>query len=98
MFNSLLTTYRTICIQDENIYDRYKLYFEKYLCIKNTLKHNSNILQKMRFKNKILLMKNRQLEKEIQSLLNYDISSKIDYRDVDKDSYISSDDYEIIEA
>jgi hypothetical protein len=43
-------------------------------------------------------MKNRQLEKELQSLLNYDMPSKIDYTDVEKDSYVSYDDYEIIEA
>jgi hypothetical protein len=98
MFNSLLTTYHTICIQDENIYDRCKLYFEKYLCIKNTLKHNSNILQNMRIKNKILLMKNRQLEKELQILLEYDMPSKIDYTYIEKDSLVPLDDYELIEA
>jgi hypothetical protein len=95
---------------DESIYQKCKLYFEKYICIKNTLKHNANIIQNMKIKNKILKMKNKQLEKELQSLLlNYEYNKNFsEYLQIKSDneseklshvsSHISLDDYEMLEV
>ena len=120
MFNNLMTSYHALCLYnrrpivpcDETIYERCKLYLEKYLCIKNTLKHNANTLQNMRIKNKILRKKNKQLERELQNLLeseyNEEFPEYMEYLQTKPDnesekyshvsSYVSLDDYEILEA
>ena len=120
MFNNLMTSYHALCLYnrgrpmvpcDETIYERCKLYLEKYLCIKNTLKHNANTLQNMRIKNKILRKKNKQLERELQNLLDSEYNETFpEYLQIKSDnenesekyshvsSYVSLDDYEILEA
>ena len=119
MFSNLMISYHNLCASgcynrhtvpcDESIYERCKLYLEKYLCIKNTLKHNSNILQNMRIKNKILRMKNKELERELQNLLDSEYNENFpEYlqKKVDTDSekyscvssYVSLDDYEMLEV
>jgi hypothetical protein len=92
MFSNLLISYHSLSASDATIYDRCKLYFEKYICIKNTLRHNADILKNMKIKNKILKMQNKQLEKELddilqcQKLVNTEPCAK----------YASDVDYEVI--
>ncbi len=118
MFSNLMISYHNLCTSgycrhivpcDETIYERCKLYLEKYLCIKNTLKHNANILQNMKIKNKILRKKNKQLERELQNLLDSEYNETFpEYLQIKTDnecekysrvsSYVSLDDYEMLEA
>lgn len=90
MFNSLMVSYHTLLVPDNTIYERCKKYFEKYMCIKTTLKHNSSILRNMRLKNKILRKKNKMLEQELDRLLD---STSIQ-EDSDIEEKVESD-YEI---
>jgi hypothetical protein len=80
-----------LSVSDASIYDRCKLYFEKYMCIKNTLRHNADILKNMKIKNKILKMQNKQLEKELQDVLEF---QKLNTEPCVK--YASDVDYEVI--
>lgn len=101
MFNNLHISYHTLLIPNDSIYDKCKIYFEKYICIKNILKHNSDTLQNMRIKNKILSMRNKQLERDLE-IVNKILEDKINNNiHLDQEIYIdeSSDsdkEYEVI--
>ena len=95
MFSNLLISYHALgTASDTTIYDKCKFYFEKYLCIKNTLKHNADVLKNMKIKNKILSMQNKQLEKELQDVLEFQkINTKCTETPI---KYASDVEYEVI--
>lgn len=66
MFSNLLISYHALVIPSDSIYEKCKIYLEKYMYIKNVLKHKSNTLQNMKIKNKILSMRNKQLERDLE--------------------------------
>jgi len=80
---------------DETIYERCKMYFEKYVNIKHTLKHNNSILHNMKINNKILKKKNKQLEKDLDKLANENKMAYKFFKDEESQSEKDEDQYEM---